>query len=241
MRTISSNKRIPKSLVKKTEETISINDRYNGLSSGYVKNVAEEELRKVKMEIKEQEKQMLQEVEEKRDLYKNQAYQEGFEKAKIEVEEELRIERQQLMDEAQKVYEEANNYRKKILESAEEMKSAYIHEKKEELLALIVSVSEKLIHQEMEAHPEKLEHLLEEVLLSIQYENRKIFIRMNPKTREWFLQSKVFALDHRIELLPDATLGKIDIVIETEREYIDATIDTQIKQLKNALRSVIHD
>lgn len=235
---MSSYKRIPKSLVKKTDSVISINDRYQGEAFGYVKNVTDEAMLQAKENIQAQEKEMLLELESKKEAMVEASYQAGFEKAKDEVRTEIQTEQEEYLLKAKTIYEDANLYYQRLITESEQLKLSFLTENKESILDVIVALSEKLMRQEFQAYPENLSNLFDQMLEQIPYESKKIFIRIHPKAKK---QLDIHVLDERIELLPDSTLAFYDFVVETDREFIDARIETIINQLKNLLRGVMHD
>lgn len=233
---MSSFKRIPKSLVKQSEKVISINERYSGGAENYLGAVESDELKKILLNTKDKEKEMMDALTAKEELFIQQAYEKGFERAKQEVEKDMREEYQSIVNEAQKMYIEANEHHKKMIADSEALKEQYIKEKKDEILELMVRFSENLIHQEIDRNPEKMEKVFNEALESVRYETKKIFVRLNPRSKEWFLRNNPIALNTQIELLSDATLQGADLIIETDREFIDVTIRSQLEQLKQSLR-----
>lgn len=238
---MSSYKRIPKSLVKKAGESFSISDNYSGESKGYIEKLTNTEVENLKLRIENKEKELSEELEGKKESYIKQAYEEGFERAKEEVESDVLEKYKSILEEANSKYEEANAYHKAIIEQSEEIKKAYLDEKKEEILQIIVSCAKRMAYQHIEDKPENFEIMFEEILSQISYENKKIYVRMNPKTIQSFVQSKEAEVSKRIELLPDNNLEKFDLVIETERECIDARMENEIKQIEETIRGVILD
>ena len=238
---MSSYKRIPKSLVKKSDDSVTIAAKYAGKAEGYYQYVEQHELQKVKEKVQNTEQEMLEELTQQRNAWVEQAYQEGFEKAKEEVTQEITQQHQQLLNEANDTYEKANHYYQTILQETEQVKQASLQQHQEQILQLIITCSEKLLRQTIEEKPEVVATMFQSVLEEITYENKKVFLRVHPKTREWLLGSEYGFDDVRLELLPDSTLDPADLVVETERECLDATIESQLDTLKNVLRSAIHD
>ena len=99
----------------------------------------------------------------------------------------------------------------------------------------------KMIKKTIEMEPTTIELIFVEALQQIKYDTKKIYVRVHPKTEEllipYFQQHNLT----RVELLPDNTLEVADFVIETDREFIDAKIQSQISELKLYLRGVLHD
>ena len=238
---MSSYKRIPRSLVKRSDETVTIAEDYTGNVPGYYQHVEENELQKVKEKVQQTEQVMLEELQQQRTEWVEQAYKEGFEKAKQQLKEEIYLEHEQLLKEARTIYEQANVYHQQLIQEAQTLKEQYVKEEQEQLLQVIVSCSEQLLRQKIEEAPEVLSQMFQSILQEITYENKKVFLRIHPKTREWLKEHHYALEDDRVVILPDGTLSPGDIVIETEREYIDATIVTQIETLKQVLRSAMYD
>jgi flagellar assembly protein FliH len=238
---MSSYKRIPKSLVKHSSKPISINDRYSGVSENYLEAVEKEEMDNIFSNLKEKESEMINELENRKSELEQQGYERGFERAKLEVRKELDFEYQNILKEAQVIYDEANSHRQKMYEESQKAMDQYMLEKKDEVIEVMIRFSENLIHGHINENPEKVETIFQQALENVLYETKKIFVRTNPKTREWFMKNKPPSFTNQIELLSDVTLNKADFIIETEREFIDATMDSRLQEFKNFLRGAIND
>lgn len=238
---MSSYKRIPKSLVKKLDEEMHISDRYSGQGEVFARNVYEGELSKMMTEIQKKEQAMLEEIEVKKESLIQQAYKEGFEMAKAELEDGIRIENEKSINEAKKIYMEANEYYKQLVEDSDRLKDHFLHEKKEEILDLSVRIAENITHQLIESNDDVLKEMFRMTVEGIPYETKKLYVRLNPRTKELVKSLELLEQDERIVLLPDISLKKTDFVVETEREFIDASMAEKLDKLRQSLRSVLHD
>lgn len=238
---MSSYKRIPKSLVKKVDEEMHISDRYSGQGEVFARNVYEGELSKMMGEIHKKEQAMLEEIKVKKESLIQQAYAEGFEKAKAEIREEIRLENEKAINEAKKIYMDANEYYKELVADSDRLKDHFLHEKKEEILDLSIRIAENITHQLVESNDNVLKEMFRMTVERIPYETKKLYVRLNPKTKELVKNLELLELDERIVLLPDISLKQTDFVVETEREFIDASMAEKLDKLRQSLRSVLHD
>lgn len=238
---MSSYKRIPKSLIKKSEQSITISEDYAGNAQGYYQHMEENEIQKVKEKVHLTQQIMMEELEQQRESWVEQAYQEGFQKAKQEIEAEIYAQHEHYLNEAKELYEKANTYHQGLLQDAEKMKERYLQQEKEQLVELIARCTEKLLRQQLQEAPEKIGTMFQSILEEITYENKKVFCRVHPKTIQWLKEHDAFTEDTHVELLPDPTLTHGDMILETERECLDATIQAQIETLKHVLRSAVYD
>jgi len=73
------------------------------------------------------------------------------------------------------------------------------------------------------------------------YNSKKVAIRVNPQSIP-FLSSQLDSLKHEIdflEILPDHKLGETDCIIESDIGIVDASIDSQLKAIEDAVKHKI--
>jgi flagellar biosynthesis/type III secretory pathway protein FliH len=236
---MSSYKRIPKAAIKISEQKVVFNDRYASEEDLFKKTSIETYLEESKEKINEEERKMLEKIDEKKEELIQKGYEQGKERAILEAKEQLQEEFQDTLNQANEIYQEANKFYEKMLNEQEELKNQFLMEKKEELIDFILAVTEKIIHQQVNMEHLDIEKMYDESIHQIKYDTSKIFVRVHPETQERLQQYKSVLLDKRIEFRYDLTLEKTDFILETEREFIDLSVQTQLEEMKDYLRSVI--
>jgi len=237
---MSSFKRIPKDFVKHSDDTFHINDRFSSDAQTYKENSLEEEMSRSRQRIKEKEAEMLAEVEEKRQYLIQQAYEQGKQTAVQEAKENLRQQYEDIFRQANAYYEKANAHYQQIIEQTELLREEELVQRKEELIDFSLHIAKHILHKEIEEKPENLEHLFLETLKLIKYETKKIKIQIHPDSIEYLQRMQNQQYSPYLVFLPNLNLEPFDIIIETEREKLDNSIETQLKEIKEMLRSAFN-
>jgi len=235
---MSSYKRIPKAIIKLSENKMAFNDEYKTDEESFKKTTVEEYIEESKRKVKKEEQRMLQEIEEKRETLIERAREEGRERALSEAEEILRKEYTEILEEANDIYEKANAHYVKMMEESEIMKENFLHEKKEEIVDFLLFSVEKIINQAVELDKVEMEKLYDRAISQVKYDTKKIYVRVHPDTYTVLSNYKNAQMDKRIEFLFDLSVNKTDFIIETDREFIDLSIETQLDEMKDYLRGV---
>lgn len=236
---MSSYKRIPKAAIKLSEQKVVFNDRYASEEELFKKTSIETYLQESKEKIKKEEEKMFQEIQENREMLIQQGYEEGKEKAVLEAKEQLKQEFDHILEQANQIYQQANHFYEQLIQEQENLKEQFLMEKKEELIDFILLATKKIIHQQLDAEQIDMEKIYEKAIHQVKYDTSKIFVRVHPETQEVLQQYKGVLMDKRIEFRYDLTLEKTDFILETEREFIDLSVQTQLNEMKEYLRSVI--
>lgn len=195
----------------------------------------------LKRRVSDLEKQMFQELKEKQEAFLQKGYEEGRRNAVAEAEENVKKELQDIMQQANSILDEANQYRKKIMEEAEQRKYEAQQEAKEQLLELMFAITERLIQQELKAENINVEAIYMEAIKKINYDTKKIYVRVHPYFKERLEKSPYYRVDSRFEYFYDLNIQIGDVFIETDKEYIDASIKQKINELKKQMRSELDD
>jgi len=236
---MSSYKRIPKAAIKRSEQKVVFNDRYASEEELFKKTSIETYLSESKEKIEKEEKEMLATIEQQRQQLIKQGYEEGKEQAVSEAKEQLKQEYEYILDQANQIYQQANAFYEQLIREQEQIKEQFLNEKKEELIEFIVHATKKVIHQQVEMEKVEFETIYDETIRQVKYDTSKIFVRVHPQTQEILQQYKGVLMDKRIEFRYDLTLEKTDFILETDREFIDGSVETKLHEMKEYLRSVI--
>jgi flagellar assembly protein FliH len=109
-----------------------------------------------------------------------------------------------------------------------------------ELVRLAVEIAEKIVHQSVAADPEIVASVLERARHEV-VDARRIRIRLNPADHGLLaeMRSDLLALGHDdgrvIEIVTDAEVSRGGCRLETEIGVVDATVPTQIAEIRRQL------
>lgn len=237
---MSSYNRIPKAAIKLSEKKIAFNDKYASDEDIYKKSSVEEYIEISKKKVREEEEKMLLEIENKKEMLIERAQEEGRQRALSEAEQIVRQEFQNVLEEANNVYEKANQHYQKMIEDTEIMKENFLLEKKEELIEFLTLTMSSMINQSVELDKIDIGKIYDRAIGQVKYDTKKIYVRVHPKTQDLLASYKNAQLDNRIEFLYDLSIEEADFIIETDREFIDFSIRTQLDEMKEYLRGVFN-
>lgn len=191
--------------------------------------------------IREKEEKIMNVLEERKEEIMKQGYEDGKKIAMEEAEEKLRTELNELFLAANQVYEEANQYRKHMIEKTDKDRDIFVEEKREEVMDTIYYVIERILNQKVNPEEIQAELILEDMLKQIDYENKTLYVRVHPTTKKNIEEYFSDTFGDRVEWLVDLNLEPLDFVVETEREFIDGTMQKKLEVLKEELRGVLND
>lgn len=156
-----------------------------------------------------------------------EGYRQGYEQAQAEVQQECA----QMIQEA-----------KAILEQAYQQKQQIIFESEPFLIELSTTIAEKVIRRELTHSPEWVIQMTKSIL-SRKREKGLITLCVSPKHYAYLQDARhelLLSVDSQAELqiLPDSTVHDHGCVVRTEFGSIDARVDTQLQEIKNALQQL---
>lgn len=190
-------------------------------------------------------------------LFEKEKAETEFEKWKLFEQEKVNVEleeiKQQGFDQGFKegIHQAHHDYSSKIklaqeiLEKAYEEKQDIIKESEPFVIELSVQIASKIIQKELETKPNVLIHMIKQNLI---YSNERsmISICVNPDDFTYVQNQRnqlLESLEGQIEvkILPEQSIEKGGCVIRTSYGSIDARIDVQLKEIKQALLKTIRD
>ncbi|MDF2924725.1 MAG: flagellar biosynthesis protein [Paenibacillaceae bacterium] len=129
-----------------------------------------------------------------------------------------------------------------LLTQAYDMKRQIIQESEPFLIELSTAIAGKIIHQELTLNPELIIGMTRSTL-SRRREKGHITLCVSPSQFAFFRDSReelLLSLDSQAELqiLPDSSVGEHGCVVRTEFGSVDARVDTQLKEIKQALQQL---
>jgi len=159
-------------------------------------------------------------------------YKEGFEKGKKEAEERYKKLENILKKDFQEKIRSINTFLKKLEKESKEL----ILNMDKEVLNLALNIAQKLILKEIESDPEISLRLIKEALNYIA-EGTELNIKVNPEEYKFLEENllKYISPSQKIKLIPDESISKGGIFIETSLGVIDATFEKRWKKLLETL------
>jgi len=159
-------------------------------------------------------------------------YKEGFEKGKKEAEERYKKLENILKKDFQEKIQSINTFLKNLEKESKEL----ILNMDKEVLNLALNIAQKLILKEIERDPEISLRLIKEALNYIA-EGTELNIKVNPEEYKFLEENllKYIPPSQKIKLIPDESISKGGIFIETSLGVIDATFEKRWKKLLETL------
>ena len=112
-----------------------------------------------------------------------------------------------------------------------------------EILSISVDIAKKIIKKELTQAPEILLQSVQEILKGLSKEETKITLHANP-SQVSMLKGEVpemaaqLGLEAKIMVIPDETVMEGGCVVTTTNGVVDATIDTQLAIISEALKEI---
>ncbi|PMP68184.1 MAG: hypothetical protein C0190_01950 [Thermodesulfobacterium geofontis] len=159
-------------------------------------------------------------------------HKEGFEKGKKEAEEKYK----KLEEKLGKEFEEKFKTIEIFLKNAEKEIQELIINLDKEILDLALNIANKLILKEIKINPEIPLRIIREALNYI-VEGTELNIKVNPEEYKFLEKNlaKYVPPSQKIKLIPDESISKGGVFIETSLGVIDATFEKRWKKLLDTL------
>ena len=170
--------------------------------------------------------------EHDRENYAEQARQEGYKDGFQHGSEEARRQYSTLIDEARNVVEET--------------KKAYIRHLEESELVILqlgIKTAERIIGEELQEEPSKFFSLVKRALKEAR-EYKEVQIHVHPSQYGLLNEGKqdlltVFPADTELYIYPNEDIGELSCLIESENGRIDASVDSQLVEIKTKLLGML--
>ena len=136
------------------------------------------------------------------------------------------------------------------IEALREAISVFMNAKQEvfeyiapDILEISIDIAQKIIKKEITQDPQMILDKITEILKTLSKEETKINLKVNPSQVSILKQSipdilSDAGLDARIIIVPDETVTEGGCVVTTTNGVIDATIESQISIIKEALKEI---
>jgi len=224
-----------------TEESESL-DSSDSLTDRIVSDaeeMAEKILSQAKEQIKEQKLKVEQELEDwwkKRRIDDEQVieqarehgYKEGYQYGLQEAENEVQHKYQEIINQAQSILQDSYRLKEEIIQEAEP-----------KILDLSLLIAQKITIKQLENDPDIIKDMTKEALKNTR-ELEKIAINVHPRDFAYLQSAReelLLELNGQVELsiFPDPTIKDGGCMIKTTNGTLDATIDTQLNELRHKL------
>ncbi|WP_261132825.1 flagellar assembly protein FliH [Bacillus sp. Marseille-Q3570] len=210
--------------LKSEEKAQSIIERAEQQAAELLRHAETESAAKEK-ELVEKEATIDRQIKESRDQASSEGFEEGYQKGLAQAEEDYKSK----LDEANKILSSAqSDYRKKIIES------------EPEILRLSVEIAGKILAAKLESD-ENWTRFIQETLKQVKgEEDIKLFI--SPKYYELtstFTKELSVQLNSEIVVYPEGSIKDHTCLIETKYGRIDASIDSQLEEIKTKLMEFV--
>lgn len=112
-----------------------------------------------------------------------------------------------------------------------------------EILEISVDIAKKIIKKEVSEEPQVLMNTIVEVMKGLSKEETKVILRVNPTQVDITKQSvpeilNLAGMDTKVVVLADENISEGGCMVTTGNGVVDATIETQLSVISEALREV---
>ncbi|MBP3925419.1 hypothetical protein J6E39_09315 [bacterium] len=111
------------------------------------------------------------------------------------------------------------------------------------LLEIGIDIAKKIIKKEIEQDPNLILESIKDILNNLSREEKKVTLRVNPSQVDMLKQEipdvlTSLGLDARVMVVPDENVFEGGCMVVTNNGIIDATIETQLSIISEALREI---
>lgn len=210
----------------------------------------EQEKKLILEKFQQQAHEIIQRAEQEALLIKNQTLEEkqawNEEKALL-IEEAKAIGFQQGLTEGQQQgFAQYNGQLDMVNQMTADLKGEYvryIESAEKVILDLGMKVAERILHETIEEQPEKFLNIVKEALKEVK-EHREVHILVHPTQYSFVIQCKdeldaIFPSNQQCYVYADDELSEFQCLIETSHGRVDASVDSQLTELKVKLMEFV--
>lgn len=151
---------------------------------------------------------------------------------------------------AKEGYEEGINAAKQDIENLKNSMEEFLNAKQDvydeiapDILEISLDIAKKIIKKEMNESPEILLENIKEILNGLSKEETKIVLKVNPAQAAMLKQEmpeavSMAGLEAKVLIVPDENTMEGGCMVTTDNGVIDATIETQLAIISEALKEV---
>ncbi|MGY4689820.1 flagellar assembly protein FliH [Salibacterium sp. K-3] len=195
-----------------------------------LKKQAEQELHEARRRISEEEEDSKQRIEEAYTHARNKGWNEGLEQGK----QEGRNAVEEAVAEAQQAVREAKEEYHHYLEKAEPV-----------ILDLALSVANRIIYDSLEDHDGTWMEIVKNAVKEVKdHEEVAVYVpvsRLEETKKQRRELENLLAYSQELIIYPDQALQENDCIIETPYGKVDASLDSQLQELKEQLEEKLKE
>ncbi|MCH1623785.1 flagellar assembly protein FliH [Fredinandcohnia quinoae] len=132
---------------------------------------------------------------------------------------------------------------KEVIEASKRDYDQYLQSSEEVILKLGIKIAEKILSTHLTEHPDDYLYLVKKAIKEVK-EHTNITIHVNPSYYPLFVKQKdellaIFNRETDIYIYPSEELKETDCLIESSFGKIDASVDSQLMEIKEKLLSFL--
>ena len=145
-------------------------------------------------------------------------------------------------DEGHSEYAELITQANNVLEAAQKDYQATLEKSDHAIIELAIATADKILNKKLEEEPEQFINIVKSAIEEID-DQSTVMINLNPANYETVLNQKdelerILTHDTKLSIYLNEELGENDCIIEHPYGQIDASIDTQLKQIRDILHEL---
>jgi len=233
-------------IIKKTnrqEKAVHVDEHLASFQDDYYSKTSRKRLEEFQKEIDSYRNAELDKVKQEAALIRESAYIEGKEQALNELrpESEARA-KEELSNEFEKVfelYQQANAYLIEQKALLDDKKKEWLKSNEDDIVSTLITAVEKIIASEIHIKEEDIKAIIQQSISEVNDISKTIWVRVNPDVKRKIDSQK---WDQRkIEWISDPSLSHLDVLVETESEWIDSTVQNKIENLKKIIEEWVEN
>lgn len=241
-----SNTKVLKA-VKRREDAVHINELLLPSHEEYIKRTARKQLDKIKEEYEAWRKEEMDKYNAEIQAMRDEAYATAYEEIKMfalmeareEMEQQVRAELAEEYNKALQVFDDANTYYKEQLKKVEKTMDIWLRTKEEEIGEIIINTVRRVLENSINLDLDEIRELIKASINEVKDESRTIYVKVHPDVKmvaemgEW--------AERNVEWLADPKLNLLDVLIETDVEFIDCTLENKMTNVERMIREWVAD
>lgn len=167
-------------------------------------------------------------AEGERERIERDAYQRGFAEGNTVGKEQAAVEVRPMLERLSRTLAELASLRARMRGEAER-----------DLVNLSIAIARRVLHRELTLDPESIGGLIKAALEKL--ESRELSrVRVHPDHATAVRAMLERFTSAQVEVVPDTTLNKGDVVFETAHGSLDASVDAQLREIERGLADRLH-
>lgn len=233
-------------IIKKTnrqEKAVHVDEHLASFQDDYYSKTSRKRLEEFQKEIDSYRNAELDKVKQEAALIRENAYIEGREQALNELRPESEAKaKEELSNEFEKVfelYQQANSYLIEQKALLDDKKKEWLKSNEDDIVSTLITAVEKIIANEIHIKEEDIKAIIQQSISEVNDISKTIWVRVNPDVKRKIDSQKWD--ERKIEWISDPSLSHLDVLVETESEWIDSTVQNKIENLKKIIEEWVEN